>query len=415
METAETDACLSSHPPRVVDGLLYVQREQGRYVVTDEHRSLYLGLDAKTGRIMQRLDGTQEPDALSKELDVPVEVIRYVINQLASLHLLETERSGADTSTQAQKKRSWVQRVLLIRKDLITRISWMDAAYQRLRLSFFFRPWLFVALFAIFLAAVTVWFLYSPVMAYALSHLLRPGAHLFGEIALGLTIYLATSFLHEVSHGFACTHFGGKVRSLGIAFFYFQPAWYCDVSDTWLFRKRYQRLITHAAGLMMNMFLTSLALLLLPLAAHTSWLLEPIAITFLISGMYALANLNPLIQLDGYYLLADALLIENLRENAFNTFYSSIRRMLYRVRLSKRPPALRRRRTRREQSIFLVYAALSLAYLAVLSWYLGTFYARFLTSIPGHYWNWLLFCLFLTIFIVIPFWQGWRRSGPAVQ
>ena len=411
MGTTEADVSLSSsRSPRVADGLLYKQRTPDRYVVKDERTGRYFGLGAGTARIMQRLDGRHSLEALSQELHLPLAVIHNVIAQLESLQLLETGLPSADTPAHEKKKWSWVQRVLLMRKDLITSTTWMDGVYRCLLLRLFFRPWLFVALLVIFLAALTVWFRYSQVMAYTLSNLERPGSHLLGEVALALVIYLATSFLHELSHGFACHHFGGRVRSLGIALYYFQPAWYCDVSDAWLFTKRYQRLMTHAAGLLMNMLLTSLALLFLPLAVHNSWLLEPLSLTFSIAGIYALANLNPLIQLDGYFLLADALDIENLRENAFATFYGTIRRLLYQVNLVQQAPRARRCRALRERVILLVYAALSLTYLAVLSWSLGTFYAGFLTSIPGQ-WNWLLFCLLLTVVLVIPFWKGWKRSS----
>lgn len=406
---AVEESDMPSYCPRVREGLIYAQTAPDRYVVKDPDSGSYFGVSAETACIIQYLDGTRDVEAVSSQLKLRLEVVRYVIRQLASLHLLEVEATG-ERITGQEKPQSWVQRVLLVRKDLITSPSWMASTYRLLRLRILFQPWCGAFLLVLLLATFFVWLLYSAVMQQGLRLLFRPGIELAGTIALGLVFYLVISLLHELAHGFACTHFGGKVRSVGIGLYYFQPIWYCDVSDAWLFPKRSQRLVTHAAGLMLNFVLAALAVLLLPLATHISWLLEPLALTFLISGMYALANLNPLIQLDGYYLLADALHIENLRTNALGTLYSGMRRALYRVGVLKRPPAARRRRTLWERRILVCYALLSLCYTILLSWYLSAYYASFLAAFSS-VGRWLFFGVFLTLFTLIPFWKGLKGSA----
>ena len=46
---------------------------------------------------------------------------------------------------------------------------------------------------------------------------------------LGLILVVAS--IHEFAHGLTCKHFGGEVHELGFMVMYFQPAFYCNVSD----------------------------------------------------------------------------------------------------------------------------------------------------------------------------------------
>lgn len=45
-----------------------------------------------------------------------------------------------------------------------------------------------------------------------------------------ITILCVTA-CHEFAHGLTCKHFGGEVREMGFMLIYFQPAFYCNVSD----------------------------------------------------------------------------------------------------------------------------------------------------------------------------------------
>ena len=55
--------------------------------------------------------------------------------------------------------------------------------------------------------------------------------------------------MHEFAHGLTCCHFGGKVKEVGFMLIYFQPAFYCDVSDSWMFpSKRHRMWVTFAGG-----------------------------------------------------------------------------------------------------------------------------------------------------------------------
>ena len=124
--------------------------------------------------------------------------------------------------------------------------------------------------------------------------------------------YPLVNALHELGHGYATKQFGGEVHEIGIMFLVLIPVPYVDASAASGFRDKSKRMIVGAIGIMVELFLGSLALFV--------WLgAEPGAVhavaynVMLISGVSTiLFNGNPLLRFDGYYVLADALEIPNL-------------------------------------------------------------------------------------------------------
>jgi putative peptide zinc metalloprotease protein len=122
---------------------------------------------------------------------------------------------------------------------------------------------------------------------------------------------------HEFAHGFTCKHFGGEVREMGFLLIYLQPAFYCNVSDAWLFPEKSKRLWVSFAGPYFELFLWALATLLWRVTEADTVINYLALIVMASSGIKTLFNFNPLIKLDGYYLLSDYLGIPNLRKKAF--------------------------------------------------------------------------------------------------
>ncbi len=120
--------------------------------------------------------------------------------------------------------------------------------------------------------------------------------------------------LHELAHAMTTKHFGREVHSAGIGWYLFLPVSFVDTSDMWL-EGRTQRMAAAAAGPYMNFVLSGAAGCLLLFAGHGTF-----AVTlagFAVSGYFlGLINLNPLYELDGYYVLSDLLAVPNLRANA---------------------------------------------------------------------------------------------------
>src|SRR5437870_670430 len=159
-------------------------------------------------------------------------------------------------------------------------------------------------------------------------HLSLPRLYRPGSLALAWVTLISIVVGHEFSHGLTCKRFGGKVHEIGLFLIYLQPAMYCNVSDAWLFPEKRKRLLVTLAGAWFEVFCWALATLFWRItdpATVPNYLALVIATTL---GIKTLFNLNPLIKLDGYYLLSDYLEIPNLRRNAYQHIGSSLRGFL---------------------------------------------------------------------------------------
>jgi putative peptide zinc metalloprotease protein len=136
-----------------------------------------------------------------------------------------------------------------------------------------------------------------------------------GVSLLALWAALLVSFaLHELAHALAVKHFGRTVLRGGVMIYYGMPAAFVDTSDIWLAGRR-ARILTSLAGPACDLTLGSLAAIaatLLPIGPAGDAAYKLAAASYLA----ALCNLNPLLELDGYYMLSDWLGLPNLRRRA---------------------------------------------------------------------------------------------------
>ncbi len=130
-------------------------------------------------------------------------------------------------------------------------------------------------------------------------------------LGLGLA-WVALKAIHEAAHGLVCKRHGGEVREVGIAFIFFAPVAYVDVTSCWRFASRWPRIQTAAAGMYAEMAIAALVVLLAgqvdsPLEQH---FLDNVAV--MASVTTVLFNMNPLSRFDGYYILTDLCRVTNL-------------------------------------------------------------------------------------------------------
>ncbi|HTY09229.1 MAG TPA: M50 family metallopeptidase, partial [Candidatus Edwardsbacteria bacterium] len=141
----------------------------------------------------------------------------------------------------------------------------------------------------------------------------RSGSYVWGIVILILLNYVAV-ITHEASHALACKRFKRQVNSGGTILKWGFPAFYVDTTDTWLLPRR-QRMLVTVVGPYTQFFLAGTASLFL--WWQPSFRLDPYLYKFaFLSYLSVFLNFNPLLQLDGYYVLVDWLDIPSLREKA---------------------------------------------------------------------------------------------------
>ena len=123
--------------------------------------------------------------------------------------------------------------------------------------------------------------------------------------------------IHELGHGLTCKYYGGEVHEMGILLLFFQPCFYCNVSDAWTFPERSKRLWVTMAGGYIEYFIGSVAAFVWLLTGENFFLHTlSFQVMMVCSLSTLLFNYNPLIKLDGYYALSDLLGVPNLKQDS---------------------------------------------------------------------------------------------------
>src|SRR6185295_6730445 len=131
--------------------------------------------------------------------------------------------------------------------------------------------------------------------------------------------------LHELGHAMTCKHFGVEVHEMGFMLLVFSPCLYCDVSDAWRLRSKWQRIAVSAAGIVVELVLASLATIVWWYAQPGVVGLVALNIMIICTVNTLLINGNPLMRYDGYFIFADLVETPNLWQRsreAFRYFWS---------------------------------------------------------------------------------------------
>ncbi|MEM1063021.1 MAG: HlyD family efflux transporter periplasmic adaptor subunit, partial [Planctomycetota bacterium] len=129
-------------------------------------------------------------------------------------------------------------------------------------------------------------------------------------------VVVVTKLFHEFGHAISCRRLGASCHEIGVLLFMFGPTLYCDTTDGWMLASRWRRIAIGAAGMYVEAFLGTAALVawtLTPDGIGRSLLLNLSLVTAVSTVLF---NLNPLMRLDGYYILSDLLGVPNLKQRS---------------------------------------------------------------------------------------------------
>jgi putative peptide zinc metalloprotease protein len=147
-----------------------------------------------------------------------------------------------------------------------------------------------------------------------------------GHVLIVIIVYAS---VHEAAHGATLKHFGGEVHDSGVLFMFFTPCLYCNVSDAWLLPEKWKRLAIAAAGGISDLCLWALGVFAWRLTVVGTPVNQVALSVITMCGARSLINFNPLLRLDGYYLLSDWLSIPNLRPRALELWMGHLRWLLW--------------------------------------------------------------------------------------
>ena len=164
-------------------------------------------------------------------------------------------------------------------------------------------------------------------LSWLIFMLVRYSPRRFAGIFLGMTAsqigdwlagVAALSIFHELGHVSALVHCGGIPGHVGLTMNYMLPRFRSDTNDVWRFTKK-DRLYVDAGGIYFQLLLSMILYIINVL--HTKS--EVLLMVCIASAIIALINLTPNPGSDGYWIVRDALDIEDLSETARAMFYRS--------------------------------------------------------------------------------------------
>jgi putative peptide zinc metalloprotease protein len=358
--------------PAEVDGQQVVN-------IKDPLRNNYFRLREPEFWLISQLDGYTSYDEVASrfknkyEMNISAEDVIQFVDLLEQQYFLENIRSEQQVSRRSygsEEKRSLFSRMLFIKIRAINPASILEKLIKIYR-PFHSLPGQILQLLIVLYGAI----LFIPnVDSFAINLF-----ELFNITSIALiviSIFILVT-IHEFAHAIVCRIHGGEVREMGFLLMYFQPCCYCDLSDAWLFREKRKRLAVTWAGPYSGLILFTIMLILWRVTVPGTIVNEIAHITVIVIWVTMLFNLNPLIKLDGYYLLSDLLEIPNLRSKSFRYFKYIFQRYILGW------PVDRVETSRRERKVYMIYAVLALLYTVFIVVYFLYLIAGFLVEKTG--------------------------------
>ena len=346
-----------------------LQGRQGQYyVLKNTTEKTYLRLSSTEFALWSRMDGERSVQDLIIDHFMATgsfahQVVVHLVEQLHQNQMLEERSVRTWGQINAQiEKRSWLYRLSSPARLILTqRLSirhideWISRLYR-------YGGWLFFTRLtqAIFL-------LVSLLGLVAFFKILSDPGYVFlgGNFVVSLLVLWGVSLfpviIHELGHALTLKHYGREVPRGGLMLYFGMPAAFVETTDIWLEPRR-RRLAVTWNGPYTGLILggaAALAMVAFPTAAVNNLLFKLAGLAY----FSVFINVNPLLKLDGYYLLTDALDIGSLREKSL---FFVRNRLLGKLR--------QRKKFTREEWIFTFFGLFSFAwtlyaiYLALFFW-----------------------------------------------
>lgn len=363
---------------RHVEVHVHRYRQERSYVLQNHSTGQFRRLTPQAYLLIGLMDGNRTVETvwqlaserLGEELPTHEEIVQ-LIGDLSRSNILKMDHSGDAAESlrfgQEQKRKKWLGKLrspLSVQIPLLDPNDFLDRT-QALANLFFTKIFMLVWLLMITMLGVFAWLHWSELTSNMSDQILAAD-----NLFLLWLVYPVIKLFHELGHGYAIKRFGGQVHEVGIMLLVFFPMPYVDASASTAFSSKYQRMLVDAAGMLVELFIASLAMLVWINAEDGLTKSFAYNILFIAGVSTLLFNGNPLLRFDGYYLLADWLEMPNLSQNS-NKYWAYIsKRFLFGLRNQQSPA-----NTNFKAAIFIIYGAASFLYRLFISITIALFVA----------------------------------------
>ncbi|MEJ7808024.1 MAG: hypothetical protein WKG03_19135 [Telluria sp.] len=135
------------------------------------------------------------------------------------------------------------------------------------------------------------------------------------QVAALAMVLLVIGIAHELGHSSAAHYFGAKPGDIGIGLYIIFPVLYADVTDVWRLSAR-ERVVVNLGGIYFQLLFNCVLIALYGFMRQGQIASLCLMLIYLNLGI-VVVNLNPFMKFDGYWVLADAINMPNLRQDAY--------------------------------------------------------------------------------------------------
>ena len=284
--------------PKVREDLRWlVDHREGGFLVRDGRTGLRMRVRDREKALCQLLDGTRSIEEAAR--DAERQLGRCVSKDALSRFVVGLAEAGALQGNRGRRRDRLVGIALLNTEAFFTRLDrllwfWATPAFQAILIALI----LLGAIFAVGLLEGLTW-----------RHALRFSAL---EWAVVGAIELMALVAHECAHGLALTRFGGRVGAISVLVLRPLGLVTIDVSDIYSQPKLRQVLVL-AAGSEINLLVAAAAVIVARLWPSSPWA-SVAEFTACAQYFQVLMSMVPFHESDGYYALAAATEMPNLRK-----------------------------------------------------------------------------------------------------
>ena len=291
-----------THPPA----------DEGHHVVFNPGTGRYLRVGADTAALLEALRTRSSVADLEQQLGprFTSEQIRPALSRFRELGLLE--EPGAPAPAQSRSPGRWhLDSMFSVRCRLLNPERHFERLSPMIRR--LWGPWAGAASALIVVSGMAGLAVRRDEVGNVLA---RPLS--LSVLVWSLLMVVVLTMLHELAHATLATYHGARVRSMGFLLFYFAPALFCDVSDTWRLPSRLQRAAVAFAGIWFQLVASGMGFLVFWVAGTSlpPGLASVIVVTASLNGVAAALNLVPFVKFDGYLVLMNLTDRPNLRPKA---------------------------------------------------------------------------------------------------
>ena len=285
-------------------------------VIANPRDQVHIQLEPRDLELLKLMDGTRTVKEIVVERfrdkgSLELESVADMVRSLYEANFLERRyedvdlevKTAMDTASSARKKARTFAQTLTISWDGSDRlVRWL----YRHGLKVFFNR-----VVVAFTAVVTV-IGFVVFVDLARSHRFALAGR---SLAIAFVVLLALDygmvFVHELGHALVLIHHGRRIKTAGFMIYFGSPAFFVESTDVLMLDKR-TRITQSAAGPFADMVVGAVAALIA--WGFPGWFLAETFYKFAVLNYVSiLMNLIPLLELDGYWILAESIDMPDLR------------------------------------------------------------------------------------------------------